>query len=158
MRKTEIAVVPKLPGPNRDLGKRFVLTEWSAERAETWGIRMMLAFNRSAGEIPLELRGIGMEGVAILGINTFLRGNIQADEIVPLLNELLECVQIIRDPGKGPDYATQLVSPDDIEDVATRLWLRSEVLRLHTNFSPADALSALISAIQAKTKENSAST
>lgn len=150
MRKSEMVVVPKFDyGSNRDLGKLFLVTEWPAAMAEKWGIRMMLAFNRSSGSIPMDLRGIGMEGLAVLGINTFLRGNVQSEEIVPLLDELLDCVKLIRDP-KHPEVATNIVSDDDIEEPSTRLWLRSEVLRVHTNFSPAEALSTLISAIMSK--------
>lgn len=157
-RKTVTVRVPRFEGTdNRDLDKSFFLTEWPASTSEKWAMRMLLAFNRSAGEIPLNLAGIGMEGIAILGINTFLRGAIQAAEIIPLLDELLECVKIVRDPDT-PDKATgepvvHAIIPDiDIEEVATRLWLRSEVLRLHTNFSPADALSKLLTSIQTPTK------
>ncbi len=155
MRKKELVIVPKFEGTdNRDIGKTFQLNEWDAETGEKWAIAMVLAFNRSAGEIPMDLRGIGWEGIAILSINTFLRGNIQAEEIIPLLDKLLDCVKIVRDP-KHPDIATEIVSADDIEEVATRLWLRSEVLRLHTNFSPIAVLSALISAIMTKRPDSS---
>lgn len=151
MRKSKTVTVPAFPGtPQRDAGKTFVITEWSADRAERWGIKMTLALNRSAGEIPMDLKGIGMEGIAVLGINTFLRGNVQAEEIIPLLDELLDCVRVLRDL-KHPDVVTDLI-PDDLEDVATRLWLRSEVLELHTGFSPAAALSALVASIMTKSE------
>lgn len=150
MRKVEKVVVPAADGTaNRDQGKMFLITEWDAATAEKWGIKMLLALNRSAGEIPMDLRGIGMEGVAVLGINTFLRGNISSEEIIPLLDQLLECVQMIRDK-RHEDVATPISSPDDIEDVSTRLWLRSEVIRVHTGFSPAAALLALAAAITTK--------
>jgi hypothetical protein len=149
MRKTKVVAVPKLVENHRDLGKQFLLTEWPAARAEKWGIKMLFSLNREGGQIPMDLAGIGIEGVAILGLNTFLRGNINSEEIIPLLDELLECVQIIRDP-KHPDIPSPLVSDDDIEDIATRLWLRSEVLELHTGFSPADALSKLVTTIMEK--------
>ena len=147
---SEIVSVPKFEGArNRDLGKQFLITEWPAAIAEKWGVKMILALNRSGGEIPLNLRGIGMEGVFILGFNTFLRGNIKAEEIIPLFDELLDCVQYIRDPDH-PDVATSIVSDTDIQEIQTRLWLRSEVLRIHTDFSPAAALSSLISLIMTK--------
>jgi hypothetical protein len=157
-RKTETVTVPRFEGTaNRDLGKHFKITEWSAARAEKWGMKMTLAFNRSSGSIPMNLAGIGMEGIAILGINTFLRGTIQAEEIIPLLDELLDCVTMIRDP-KFPDVVSPIVSEDDIEEVATRLWLRSEVLRIHVSFSPADLLSALFASIMTKAPEVSSNT
>src|SRR5277367_9574 len=97
-RKTATVSVPEFDGThNRDQSKVFLLTEWPAAQAEKWGIKMMLAYNRSGGSIPLDVRGMGMEGVAILGINTFLRGNIDSAEVIPLLDDLLGCVQVIRD-------------------------------------------------------------
>lgn len=158
-RRTKTVAVPALTASNRDHEhkKVFLITEWDAATAERWGMSMMLALNRSAGEIPMDLSGIGMEGVAVLGINTFLRGNIQAAEILPLLDQLLDCVQIVRDP-KHPEVATALASPDDIEEVATRLWLRSQVIELHTGFSPAAALSAWAAMIMTKKEPDSGST
>lgn len=143
MRQTIDVTPPEVPGTrNRDKGKLFRITEWPAARAEKWGIRMMLAANSGAGELPISLAGIGMEGIAIIGINTFLRGNILPDTLIPLLDELLECVQIVRDRAK-PQIATPIAVDEDIEEVATRMWLRGEVLSLHLGFSVSAALSAL---------------
>lgn len=152
-RKTDIVKAGSW-GQGRDTGKIFLLTEWSAARAENWAARAIMALNRNGGEIPLNVAGIGMEGIAIIGLNTFLRGNIDPGEIIPILDELLDCVKLIRDPkardqATGLPVATPLVSDDDVEEVITRAWLRSEVLRIHINFSVADALSNLISAIKA---------
>lgn len=145
-RKEIMVVVPRFDGTNnRDEGKTFKITEWPAAVAEKWGIRMMLAYNRSGGAIPMDMRGIGMEGIAILGINTFLRGNVQSDEVLPLLDQLLECVSVVRDP-RFPDVATPFAD-DDTEEVVTRLWLRGEVLSLHINFSVKDALTSLFQRI-----------
>jgi hypothetical protein len=147
-RKTKTVVVPPLPGERRDLGKHFLITEWGAERAEDWGLRMMFAFNREAGVLPSkeDVQGMGMEGIALLSIGTLLRGSLDPDTILPLFNQLLECVRIIRDPKAGQDFA-QVLLAEDTQDVATRLWLRSEVLALHTNFSMSDALSGLYNRI-----------
>jgi hypothetical protein len=156
-RKTLAVTVPRFDGTdNRDEGKTFLITEWPAAAAEKWGIRMMLAYNRSGGDIPLDLRGIGMEGIAIIGLNTFLRGNVQSDEVIPLLDQLLECVTVIRDPH-FPDVATAF-HDDDTEEVATRLWLRGEVLSLHINFSVKDALTSLIRTIMTKAPGDSSAT
>lgn len=154
MRKKEIVKVP--PGFGRDTGKTFLITEWAAETAEKWAFRSILAYNRGGGEIPIgQMAGEGMEAIAILGVNTFLRGQMQAEEVIPILDQLLECVSVIRDPkardaSSGDVVATSIVSPDDIEEVKTRLWLRSEVLRVHTGFSMAASLSNLISAIMTR--------
>lgn len=154
MRKKEIVKVP--PDFGRDSGKTFQITEWSAETAEKWAVSSLLAYNRGGGQIPLsQMAGGGMEAIAILGVNTFLRGQMQAEEVLPILDQLLDCVEVVRDP-KARDAATGLlvvtpiVSPDDIEEVKTRLWLRSEVLRVHTGFSMAAVVSNLISAIMTR--------
>jgi len=147
MRKTVDVKVPEFPGTsNRDRNKLFRITEWSASRAEKWGLRMILAANTGGGALPLNLSGIGMEGIAILGINTFLRGSIGDQTLIPLLDELLDCVEIVRDQSH-PATATKIVSDDDIEEVATRMWLRGEVLTLHLGFSVSATLSALYSKI-----------
>jgi len=149
-RKVETVVIPRFDAcGNRDEGKHFQITEWSAAKADNWITRVGFAFNQGAGAIPLDLRSVGWEGIAIIGINTFLRGSIRSEEMIPLFDELLQCVQIIRDP-KHLEVASPMVSDDDIEEVATRWWLRAEVVRVHINFSPLDALSALLRSIVAK--------
>lgn len=146
-RKTNTVSIPRFEGcDNRDLGKMFLITEWSAARADAWIQEVTFAFNKGAGAIPMDLRGLGWEGIAVMGINTFLRGNVSSKEMIPLLDQLLECVQIVRDKAH-PSVAGPLVGDDDIEEVATRWWLRSEVVSVHVNFSPLAALSALISSI-----------
>jgi hypothetical protein len=150
-RKHEVVKVPDAGWSKRDAGKLFLITEWPAAKAEHWAIRALIAYNRGGGQIPMDMIGGGMQAIFLLGINTFLRGQMQADEVIPILDELLECVKIIRDPkARGADgnlIATDIVSDDDIMEVPTRLWLRSEVIRLHTHFSPFELLSSLISAV-----------
>ena len=149
MRKSEFVVVQPDPADpeNRDVGKRFLITEMPAAQAEKWALRALLMLKGSGERIPHNVHGLGMVGVAILGFNIFLTGQIKAEDLMPLMDEMMSCVQIVRDP-KHPDVASPLISDDDIQEVKTRLWLRSEVLRIHTNFSPAEALSKLIVDIQ----------
>lgn len=158
MRKIEDVTVPQTF--SRDAGKVFRITEWSAKKADDWSVRVVLAYNRGGGDLPLinAIAGRGMEAVAYVGIQTFLRGNIKPEEVIPILDELLECVQIVRslkaiDQVTGLPLATQIVSDDDIEEVKTRWWLRSEVLRIHTGFSLAEVLSKWISAIMKPASE-----
>lgn len=140
-RETVVVTIPEFTGTrNRDKGKLFRLTEWDSDRAEKWGLRMLFAANKGGGSVPMELAGVGMEGIAIIGINTFLRGEVLPETMIPLLDELLTCVKVVRNPKS--DTATDLL-PGDIEEVATRMWLRGEVLTLHLNFSVGAALSAL---------------
>lgn len=153
MRKTKIVQVPKFSqGDNRDVNKTFLITEWPAARSDRWIQELMLAANRGAGEIPMDLKGIGWEGIAIMGINTFLRGAADGPRMIELGDQLLECVKIIRDP-KHPDVATEIVADDDIEEIATRWWLRDQVVSVHVNFSPLAALSQLMSSIMQRLPE-----
>lgn len=153
MRKTKIVQVPKFSqGDNRDINKTFLITEWPAARADRWIQELMLAANRGAGEIPMDLRGIGWEGIAVMGINTFLRGSGDGPRMIELGEQLLECVKIIRDP-KHPDVATEIVADDDVQEIVTRWWLRDQVVSVHVNFSPLDALSRLMSSIMRQAPE-----
>ena len=148
-------IVPvKVPDDySRDAGKHFLITEWSADRAEKWAFRALIAYNRGGGEIPVDVIGQGMQAIFFVGVNTFLRGQMNAEEVIPILDELLQCVKVIRDPTKrAPDgaiIATDLLT-DDVEEIKTRLWLRSEVLRVHTNFSPAEMLSKMLASVLTK--------
>lgn len=144
MLKTEIVQVPADWAESRDKGKRFLLTEMTATRAEKWGVRAGLALTRGGVELPQNIQGIGAVGVMILFLNSLLRGNVQFSDLEPLLDEMMTCVSLVYDPQR-PDLTRPLIE-DDIVDVKTRLWLRSEVFRLHTNFTAAEALSGLISA------------
>ena len=149
-RRVKLVVVPKdLPGGERDAGKHYLIKEWSAARADDWVQRLAYAFNRNGGQIPMDLRSIGWEGLAVLGINTFLRGEADPAVMIPLGNELLECVKIVRDP-RFPDVATPLIpDSEDVAEVATRWWLRDQVVSVHTGFSFLACLSTLWSAIKA---------
>lgn len=153
-RKFEIVRVPEWG--KRDAGKHFLITEWYADDAERWAMSFILACNRGGGKVDVAAAaGHGMESIFTLGVAAFLRGNMRSEETIPILDKLLECVQMVRDP-KARDVNTQrpvatpIITRDDIEEVGTRLWLRSEVIRVHAGFSPADALLTLISAIKAR--------
>jgi hypothetical protein len=114
----------------RDKGKMFRITEMSASQAERWGLRSMNAMSKAMGGFPDQLIEAGLAGLTAVGVSAFARAH--WDEIEPLMNEMFTCIQIIPDPGK-PNFARALIE-DDIEEVATRLKLREEVLGLHLNF------------------------
>jgi hypothetical protein len=139
MRKTTTVTIAT---EGRDKGKVFLLTEMPASQAENWGMRALAAIGRAGIEIPDEMEGSGMAGVAAIGRAGFrLQGSLAPEDIEPLMAEMMGCVQIVPDP-KQPTVTRGLVE-DDIEEVATRLHLRSEVMSLHLGFSIADALSKL---------------
>lgn len=136
-----------VPFDGRDKGKIFQITEKPALQAAKWGDRMFLAIKGTGGYVPPEmaesLKTLGIVGVAICGLNAILAAPVSYAELGPLLDELLECVKIVRDPKTA--VATPLME-EDIQEVATVNWLRSEVLRVHTGFSFAEAFSAAMSA------------
>ena len=153
MRATRTVKVPEFQNStNRDLGKTFVITEWPAIEADRWIQKVGYAVMGGGGSLPSELAGIGWEGIAILGINTMLRGTMNPDVMIPLCEQLLECVQIVPDP-KHEASARAATAPNDIEEVATRWWLRDQVVSVHTNFSFLGALSMLASTVMAKMPE-----
>lgn len=133
-RKTETVVI-KADG--RDQGKHFLLTEMPATRAEKWATRALLALSRSHVQIPEEMTGLGMHGLVALGIN--ILSSLDYVDAEPLMDEMMQCIEIIPDP-RHVEVRRPLIE-DDTEEVGTVLLLRSEVIKLHTGFSIADALS-----------------
>jgi hypothetical protein len=151
-RKTEVVSAPSWCG--RDQGKTFVITEMSAVVAEKWALAMFIALKGTSAAIPYEVERLGMIGVAVATINAFLAADVDRAKLDPLLDQMLTCITRIRDL-KAPNVVTPLrLELDDIEEVATLAWLRSEVLRVHTGFPVAESLSRLISAIQSPAPSN----
>ncbi len=148
-RRVEIVVVPEWG--ERDKGKKFEIREAPALQAEKWFWRLVIALKGTAGEIPQEVASFGIVGVAIRGVNTFLAADVDFAKLDPLLDELMTCVKFVRDASvadktTGRPLAT-LITADDIEEIKTIAWLRSEVLRIHTNFSLADGLMKLVTSV-----------
>jgi len=162
-RRKEVVRAPATPWIGRDAGKHFLISEWGAKRAEAWAWGMVFALKGSTSEIPLDVARLGMVGVGIRLLNTVLKADVDYARISPFMNELIdECVQIVRDPS-STDKATGLpvassLLDGDIAEIATRQWLRSEVIRVHTNFSVFDALSALLSQVKSWTPSEEPST
>jgi hypothetical protein len=118
----------------RDKGKIFFIKEMSAVQAEKWAIRAFLALAHSGVDIPDEISRAGIAGIAIAGLKALTR--LRFEDAEPLMEEMFDCVRIVRDP-KHKDMTFDLLE-DDIEEVATRMQLRMEVLELHTGFSLAE--------------------
>jgi hypothetical protein len=116
----------------RDLGKVFHLRELPASRAEKWAMQALMLAARSGVELPDNIGpAMGMQGIATIGIQAIMKVNFLEAE--PLLNEMMSCISIKPDPQR-PEIVRGLVE-DDIEEIATRVLLRSEVIKLHINFS-----------------------
>lgn len=148
MLKSKFVPIPQDPETwGRDAGKHFLITEMPAEKAEKWAIKMFLALKGSGTEsqIPLEVRSLGIVGVAIVTINRFLQADVKFENLEPLLDEMFTCVQAVPEPNNLSTARAPL--PGEIQEVVTRGFLRSEVLELHTGFSMAESFQKLISEI-----------
>lgn len=126
----------KIDDEGRDKGKTYRLREMSAAQAEEWATRALLAMGRSGVEIPDDVRGAGLAGVAVMGLQSIMRADFA--DVKPLLDEMMACVSFKPDP-RNPGFTRELLE-DDIEEVATRLKLRKEVFRLHVDFSQLGAI------------------
>lgn len=132
-RKTKVITITD---EGRDRGKVFLLTEMPARLGERWAARALLAAARADVNLPDGIAGAGMAGLAMLGLRAVSR--MEFSEAEPLLDEMMRCVTVMPDPAKNPSFTRPLVDNgtdgDDIEEVATRLHLRSELFMLHTGF------------------------
>jgi len=116
----------------RDKGKVFKLTEMSADAAEWWAVRFLLAIGKGGAEIPDDAMGAGMQAIAVVGFRALFK--LDPHEVKPLLDEMMSCIEIYPDPG-NKNISRPLVGQGDVEEVATLLTLRMEVFQLHTGFS-----------------------
>jgi len=128
--------VVTITAEGRDKGREYLVTEMPASKAERWAARALTAVGKSGAQIPEDVANLGMAGLSSIGVRAIL--GVQFSEAEPLMDEMMGCVQRKMDSGVVRDLIE-----DDIEEVATRVQLRGEVLALHMGFSLADALSRL---------------
>ncbi len=131
-RKTHVYVVTE---DGRDRGKQFFITEMSAMQGARWALRVLQAAARNGVNLPPEIMGAGMAGVAVAGIQAFI--GMSYNDADPLIAEMLACAQIVPDP-KYPNVKRGTIE-DDFEEISTVVNLCAEVIKLHTSFSPAGA-------------------
>lgn len=113
----------------RDKGRVFLITEMSAAHADNWAMRALIALANGGvdlGGLSPQQGMMGMAGVALDAL-----GRLKADDAIPLLNELLNCVQIIPEGGQPRPLNMNF---NDVEDFTTLWRLRKEVFALHTDF------------------------
>lgn len=132
----------KVKDEGRDQGKTYLLTEMAASQAEMWAARAFLAMANAGLEIPQEVMDSGMGGLASLGVS--LLGKLPFEEARPLMDEMFICVRFIPDESKS-EFSRALVE-SDIEEIKTRLKIRVELLKLHSDFFQAVAPSTSASA------------
>lgn len=125
----------KITDDGRDKNKVFVLTELPCSRAESCAMRILLELIASGFELPEGYEKMGMAGIYKLGIKSL--AYLPWTVLEPVMDEFWTCIQIMPDPSKA--HVVRNLIEEDIEDVATRIKLRMEVLKLHTGFSMTDA-------------------
>ena len=137
----------------RDKGKKFLLTEMPATKAEDWAIRVMLALGSANVEIPEGALQLGMAALAEIGLKKLFA--IDAATVKPLLTELMECAEFVPNPQKPQVKLGYPMFETQIEEVSTLLLLKWEVLKLHLDFSLADGLSESLGNVSEAIKRKS---
>lgn len=123
MLKTKEITIEK----GRDAGRRFLITEMPVARADAWAMKALLALAGSGFNVPDPQAGmLGMIGTTLDAL-----GKVDADTAMPLLNELLDCVQIVPDGGQPRPLNLDF---NDVSDFTTLWLLRKEVFALHIDF------------------------
>lgn len=121
--KTKTVTIEK----GRDAGKQFLITEMPAARIDNWAMRVLLAL--AGAGIDVAEANQGMMGLARVAFSAL--GRIPHETALPLLDELLDCVQIVPQGGSPRPLDLNL---NDVEDF-TNLWMfRKEVFNLHIDF------------------------
>ena len=122
MRRTETVEITE----GRDAGKKYQITEMSAEAAEWWAFRALQAIAGADAELNLQapLADMAAQGIKALA-------KVHPEQARPLLDEMMGCVQILVPATQKP----RPMLDGDIEDVKTRFMLRKAVVELHLGFS-----------------------
>lgn len=138
-RKTK--VVPIESG--RDQGKSFLITEKPVTQGDKWANRALLAMMRGGVDVGgVDFYGIrdAMTGQSIDPTGGMLElarisiaglGNVTEQVGQELLDELLDCVQVIPSGGSA---RSMLSIDDEIEDLKTLWTLRKAAFLLHIDF------------------------
>lgn len=118
----------------RDKGKVFEITELPAMQGEKWAMRAFLALAKSGIDLPEDFGSGGMAAIALVGFKAL--GNVAFADAESLMDEMFTCVDLLPDPS-NPQVKRNgaKLLPEDIEEVATLLFLRKRIFELHTNFS-----------------------
>lgn len=121
--KTKTVTIEK----GRDKGKKFEITEMPVAKIDNWAMRVLLALAGAGVEVAEANEGMmGLAKVAFAAL-----GKIPPAIAIPLMDELLECVQFIPAGGSPRPLDLEL---GDVQDF-TSIWiLRKEVFNLHIDF------------------------
>lgn len=123
---------------NRDFGKTFEITEKPAEETEEWCARALLGIGGGRMDIPEELMNFPSAAIIVIGGARALV-SMSFEDAKPLMAEMMACVKLCPDPA-NPAVVRNLM-PGEIEEPATLIAIRKEVLELHLGFTLAEAKS-----------------
>jgi hypothetical protein len=142
MLRTKDVTIESDKPDNRDVGKTFRITEMAAEPAEWWSVRVLQGIAASGVNIPAEVISAGSLGIDALQklsseskvkmAKSLLVGLAGIERLLlkDLLDEMFACVQFISSDG-----TVRKLMPNDIEEVSTRVTIRSKWLEQQFGFS-----------------------
>jgi hypothetical protein len=110
----------------RDKGKVFVITEMPSAEIERWAMRLLIGLGKNGVSLP----GVSVNSgfIAIAAILWTLIAQLPFEEADFLMNWMMQRVQI--NEGK----ICRDLAEDDIEEGETRLAIREEWGKLHSDF------------------------
>lgn len=148
-----------VPLEGRDYGKKFLITEMYAEHGEKWAMRALNGMAKAGVDLGAVTPLMGMVGLSqalasmsFLAVDAFAR--MPWDITEPLMDEMFQCIK----PYTPDETMTRKMEKGDIEEIATRFWLRGEVLTLHVGFSIPEKLSELIQSYRTSADSENTST
>ncbi len=113
----------------RDKGITFHIKEMTCFKAEFWAFRVLRKLiNHDAGVLQSNERE-GVIGMLKIGLLAF--SYLTPEDAKELMDEMLTCVKVI--PDKKTNFKRDLIE-EDIQEVVTLISLRSEIIKLHTDF------------------------
>lgn len=107
----------------RDAGKTFLIKEMSARDGYSWATKLLLGLMNSGVDLDEDILSRGLAGLATVAMSAI--GKLPPSVATPLMDELLDCVQI------QFDKATRKWIDDDFEEIATIFQLQKAVFTLH---------------------------
>jgi hypothetical protein len=127
----------------RDKGAVFTITEMPAVQATDWFLRAMQLLIRSGADVPPNIMLHGPAAFVTMGIGTVLGGLGKAPwpEFKALMDELMGCLVSYQPVGAVQPVTNPALILTQIEEVATLLYIREEVVSMHLNFSIRERLS-----------------
>ncbi|EMI7065461.1 hypothetical protein V6858_003969 [Providencia rettgeri] len=112
----------------RDEGMTYLITEMPISKADNWAMRALFAIANGGVDLESVKPNMGMLGMANVAIKAL--AGIDPKVGIPLLDELLECVQVVPSGGN----ARSLLLDSDVKDLTTMFTLRKEALAIHLDF------------------------